>query len=216
MIRIMLVDDQTLMRDGLKTILDLEDDMEVIGVCDNGEKAFDMAKKLLPDVILMDIRMPVMNGVESVRLIKRTLPGIVVIMLTTFDDDDYIMEALHYGANGYLLKDIRADKLLEAIRDGVNGNILMPAAVAAKLVDRLSKINICSPPSGKESILDLSEREMEIAVLLAKGYSNKQIASELFITEGTTKNYISSIYNKINISDRTKAVLFLQQRLNVK
>jgi DNA-binding NarL/FixJ family response regulator len=216
MIRLLLVDDQTLMRDGLKTILDLEEDMEVIGTCDNGHTAYQLASELNPDVILMDIRMPLMNGVESVKLIKKEFPDIIVIMLTTFDDDEFIIEALSNGANGYLLKDINANKLIDAIRDGVNGTLLMPSIVAAKLAARLSSPLIPIKIQKQEMLLDLSEREIEIALLLIKGYSNKQIASELFITEGTTKNYISSIYSKINISDRTKAVLFLKESINLK
>ncbi|MBU5592026.1 response regulator transcription factor [Clostridium sp. MSJ-4] len=211
MIRVLIADDQTLMRDGLKTILDLEDDIEVVATCENGEQAIEQAIKLHPDVILMDIRMPVMNGVESVKKIKTSLPKIAVIMLTTFDDDEYIVEALSNGASGYLLKDIPADKLIEAIRDSLKGQLFIPTNIAAKLVAKLSH-----KESSKEILkkkLDLSEREIEVSSLLIEGHSNKQIAAKLFISEGTVKNYISNIYSKIGISDRTKAVLFLKENL---
>lgn len=215
MIRILIADDQTLMRDGLKTILELEDDMEVAGVCENGSRAFELCGELHPDVVLMDIRMPIMNGVESVKLIKKDYPEIAVIMLTTFDDEEYIVDALSNGACGYLLKDMSGDRLIDAIRDAVKGNLLIPSVIAAKLAARLAR-NTSQPQSNQlKTDLDLSERELEIASLLAKGYSNRQISSELYITEGTVKNYISSIYSKIDISDRTKAVLFLKSRLNV-
>ncbi|WP_032120636.1 response regulator transcription factor [Clostridium amazonitimonense] len=211
MIRVLIADDQTLMRDGLKTILDLEDDIEVVATCENGEQAIEQAIKLHPDVILMDIRMPVMNGVESVKKIKTSLPKIAVIMLTTFDDDEYIVEALSNGASGYLLKDIPADKLIEAIRDSLKGQLFIPTNIAAKLVAKLS-----NKENSKEVLkkkLDLSEREIEVSSLLIEGHSNKQIAAKLFISEGTVKNYISNIYSKIGISDRTKAVLFLKENL---
>jgi DNA-binding NarL/FixJ family response regulator len=216
MIKILIADDQTLMRDGLKTILDLEEDMEVIALCENGKSAYEMCKTAKPDVVLMDIRMPVMNGVESVKLIKKEMPHIVVIMLTTFDDEEYIIDALTYGANGYLLKEIKADKLLEAIRDSLNGGLMIPSVIAAKLAARLSR---SMEPQVQDIIptkLPLSDREMEIALLMAKGLTNKQISAQLYITEGTVKNYISSIYDKIEISDRTQAVLFLKKELHIK
>lgn len=209
-IRILIADDQVLMRDGLKTILNLEDDMEVVGTAKNGLEAFECAKMLCPDVILMDIRMPEMDGVESAKLIKKDSPKIVVIMLTTFDDDEYIIEALSGGANGYLLKDIPADKLIDAIHDGVNGNLLMPASVAAKLAARISKTASPKTPDSR-AISEFSDRELEIAKLLVKGLTNRQISAQLFISEGTVKNYISSIYSKIEISDRTQALIYLKE-----
>jgi DNA-binding NarL/FixJ family response regulator len=208
-IRILIADDQVLMRDGLKTILNLEEDMEVVGIAQNGLEAFETAKSLNPDVVLMDIRMPVMDGVESVKLIKKSIPKTVVIMLTTFDDDEYIIEALSFGANGYLLKNIPADKLIDAIRDGVRGNLLMPATIAAKLAARLSQ-NSFEKKVDNKLINELSERELEIAKLLVKGLTNRQISSQLYISEGTVKNYISSIYSKIEISDRTQALIYLK------
>ncbi|SUY47957.1 LuxR family transcriptional regulator [Clostridium putrefaciens] len=211
MIKVLIADDQTLMRDGLKTILDLEDDIEVIATAENGEIAFKRASELNPDVILMDIRMPIMNGVDSVKKIKSILPKVSVIMLTTFDDDEYIIEALSNGASGYLLKDMPAEKLIEAIRDSLKGQLFIPTNIAAKLISRLYEKETSKKTFKKD--LDLSERELQVSSLLIEGYNNKQISSKLFISEGTVKNYISNIYSKIGISDRTKAALFLKANL---
>lgn len=210
-IRILVADDQTLMRDGLKTIFELEDDMEVVGMAENGMQAYEMAGRLCPDIVLMDIRMPVMDGVESTRLIKKNYPSTIVIMLTTFDDDEYIIHALRFGANGYLLKDIQGNKLIEAVRDSASGNILIPSNIAAKLAARLSRMPPEQNHQDKGTISEFSGREMEIARLMVKGYNNRQIASVLYITEGTAKNYISSIYSKIGTSDRTNAVILLKE-----
>jgi DNA-binding NarL/FixJ family response regulator len=211
-IRILIADDQTLMRDGLKTILDLEDDIEVVGLAENGLQAYETAGVLQPDVVLMDIRMPVMDGVESTRLIKRDYPGIAVIILTTFNDDDYIIQALSNGASGYILKDIPGDRLIDAVRDGVKGNLIMPAQVAAKIAARLSLFSD-SKRDANISRQAFSDREREIISLLVKGFNNKQIATSLYITEGTVKNYISTIYSKIGISDRAKAVVYLKEAI---
>ena len=210
-IKVLIADDQTLMRDGLKTILELEEGIEVVGMAENGIQAYELTEKLGPDVVLMDIRMPLMDGVESTRIIKKNNPSIVVIMLTTFDDDEYIIQALQYGASGYFLKDIQGNKLIQAIRESVTGNMLMPSNIAVKLATRLSQISNNEPMSSKCNDLELSVREQEIAALMVKGYTNKQIASELCISEGTTKNYISIIYSKIGTNDRTKAVIFLRE-----
>jgi DNA-binding NarL/FixJ family response regulator len=212
-IRILIADDQTLMRDGLKTIFELEDDMEVAGVAKNGLEAYEMTAALRPDIVLMDIRMPVMDGVESVRLIKKDYPSTVVIMLTTFDDEEYIIRALQFGANGYLLKDIQGNRLIEAVRDGASGNMLMPSGIASKLAARLSQMPSDQNPQDRSVIPEFSERETEITRLMAKGYTNGQIASALHLSEGTVKNYISSIYSKIGTSDRTCAVIFLKDNI---
>jgi DNA-binding NarL/FixJ family response regulator len=212
-IRILIADDQTLMRDGLKTIFELEDDMEVAGVAKNGLEAYEMTAALRPDIVLMDIRMPVMDGVESVRLIKKDYPSTVVIMLTTFDDEEYIIRALQFGANGYLLKDIQGNRLIEAVRDGASGNMLMTSGIASKLAARLSQMPSDQNPQDRSMIPEFSERETEITRLMAKGYTNGQIASALHLSEGTVKNYISSIYSKIGTSDRTCAVIFLKDNI---
>lgn len=209
-IKILVVDDQTLMRDGLKTILEIEEDFEVVGVAEDGQQAYEMTAALRPDVVLMDIRMPRMDGVESTRLIKSKFPDTAVIVLTTFNEDEYIIQALSFGASGYLLKDIQADRLIEAIRDGARGTLLMPAPVAAKLASRLSDLNRSGWEHGIETMPVLSEREKEIARCLADGHNNRQISALLCITEGTVKNYISDIYSKIGTNDRNKAIEYLK------
>lgn len=213
-IKVLIVDDQSLMRDGLKTIIDLEPDMEVLGTCENGRVAIEKSKILLPDVILMDIRMSEVNGVEATKIIKNQSPNIKIIILTTFDDDEYIIDALSYGASGYLLKDIDGDKLINSIRDAYDGTLLMPATIAAKLVSKLNEANRIANNVNKAVDKDcyekLSEREIEVAKLMLEGLSNKEIAAELFITQGTVKNYISSIYGKIGVKDRANAVLFFR------
>ncbi|MEN6316839.1 MAG: response regulator transcription factor [Clostridiaceae bacterium] len=210
MIRVLLADDQALMADGLKTIIDLEEDMEVVATAGDGKTACELARRLRPDIALLDIRMPVMDGVESARMIKRDCPEIIVIMLTTFNDEEYIIRALSYGASGYLLKDIQADLLLKTIRNSASGNLFMMAPVAAKLSSGLSSICMSSGPSCMKT-LDFSDREKEIAGLIEKGMSNRQIASSLYLSEGTVKNYISGIYEKIGVNDRGKAVLELRK-----
>ena len=187
-IKILIADDQTLMRDGLKTILDLEDDMEVIDTAVNGRQAYEMTSLYKPDVVLMDIRMPEMDGVESTRLIKRDFPKTKVIMLTTFNDEEYIIPALSYGASGYLLKDIQGDKLIEVVRNGALGNMVMPAEVAEKLSQGLSNLSMESKKQNEMLIDSFSEREKEISLMIAEGLSNRQIATKLSITEGTVKN----------------------------
>jgi DNA-binding NarL/FixJ family response regulator len=204
--RILVADDQTLMRDGLKIIFDLEDDMEVIAVAENGEQALLLTQELHPDIVLMDIRMPVMDGVESTRLIKKQFPEVIVIILTTFNDEEYIIQALNFGASGYLLKDMPGERLIQAVRDSITGNLMMPSSVAAKLAGRLSDMR----KAETERIKELSEREIEIAKLIVSGKSNRDIANILYITEGTAKNYISAIYNKVGTNDRTKAIELLK------
>lgn len=207
-INVLLVDDQTIIRDGIKSILESNGDIKVVGEAGNGKDAYQRARELKPDVILMDIRMPEMDGVKATRHIKEDFPQIVVIVLTTFDDDEYIIKAMTYGASGYLLKDIGSEKLTQAIRDGVNGNIILPGRVAAKITSRLTQSH---PTQNEIKTSDFTERETEIIRLLTQGKSNKEIAATLYLTVGTVKNYISQIYLKIGVSDRANAVLFFKK-----
>lgn len=213
-IKILIADDQSLIRDGLKTVLELEKDFDVVGTAKNGIEACKMTEKLNPDILLLDIRMPEMDGVECIKVIKRKCPATKVIMLTTFNDDEYIIEALANEANGYILKDIEMDSLIEAIRDAAQGKMIMPPEVAAKLAQGLNKISTRKKEGAVlQADLGLSEREKEIAGMMIQGFTNRQISSALYISEGTIRNYISSIYSKINIGDRTQAVLFLKEHL---
>lgn len=209
-INIMIVDDQPLFRDGLKTVLDLEENLSVIATAANGKEALLLLNLITPpDLVLLDIRMPEMDGVETVKHIKQTYPELKVLMLTTFNDEEYVMEALANGANGYLLKDIEIEKLVEAIHDAIGEKMVIPPSVAAKLAQGLHKI---TPKKPSSALAELSEREKEIAVMLTQGFSNKQIAMALFISEGTIRNYISTIYSKIGVNDRTNAVLYFKNQ----
>jgi DNA-binding NarL/FixJ family response regulator len=183
MIRVLLADDQKILRDGLRALLQSAE-ISVIGDASNGREAVDMALSLKPDVILMDIRMPEMDGVEATRQIKQQLPQTVIIVLTTFDDDEYIIKAMTYGASGYLLKDIDSTRLIQAIRDGMDGNIILPGRIAAKITSHLSGIGQSSAQAD-----DFTEREIKIIRLLTAGRSNAEIAETLFLTTGTVKNY---------------------------
>lgn len=223
-IKVLIADDQSLMRDGLKMLLNMEDDIEVIGTAKDGRESVSLVDELNPDLVLMDIRMPNMNGVEATRIIKERYPGIIVLALTTFNDEEYIIDILNYGAKGYLLKDMDSEKLSQSIRDAFNGNFIMPSEVAVKLAQNISKNNssnelresshIPSPViNGIKAEFDFTQREMEIAAMLAQGFTNKQIASALYISEGTVKNNVSTIYSKIGISDRTAAAIFLKSKL---
>lgn len=210
-IRILIADDQPLMRDGLKTVIDLEKDFEVVGTARNGREAIHMADSLEPDIILMDIRMPELDGVESIKAIKERHPAVKVLMLTTFNDDEYILQALAAGASGYLLKDIEVDSLLESIRSACADHLVMPAAVAAKLAEGLKRIVAKRAGNPGLDRLCLTDREKEIARMLVQGFTNRQISAALYLSEGTARNYISAIYEKIGTSERTKAVLYLKE-----
>lgn len=216
MIKVMLADDQLLLREGLKTIIDLQDDMKVVCEAQNGSVAVSRMTETDIDVILMDIQMPEMNGVEATRIIKQTYPDVSVIILTTFDDDDYIIDALSNGADGYLLKDIDALHLVRAIQDAYNGVLTVPARIASKLAARISGRAGKDVKHKSESLteyFELTERERQIALLMVENLSNRQIAKKLFLSEGTVKNYISEIYSKLGTNDREQAVLLLSKKL---
>lgn len=223
MIRILLVDDQRLMREGMRTLLSLEPDLEVVGEACNGEQALRDALSLRPDVVLLDIRMPGMNGVEVTRRVRQALPQTRVLILTTFDDDDLVREALLEGAAGYLTKDLPAEEIADAIRKVQTGGVVIPPPIAAKVVAELSRRRPPPPagiptgtptgtPADQEPPAQLTEREREVLRLLAQGYSNKEIAETLYITEGTAKNHVSSIIDKLGLRDRTQAALWAVRR----
>lgn len=208
-IKLLLVDDQTLFVESLKTVLKTRaKDMTVIGVANDGPAALAMVAVEQPDIILMDVRMPGMNGVETTRQIKEKYPLIKVLMLTTFDDDDYVVEALKLGAVGYLLKDMPPAELIKAIREVHEGGVLISPKVAAKIVDKLvNPVKGRSPNSEQNSLAnELSNREKEVLRLLAQGLDNKEIAARLFIAEQTVKNHVSVIYSKLGVHDRVQAL----------
>jgi DNA-binding NarL/FixJ family response regulator len=204
---VILVDDQRLMRDGLHTLLDLEDGLEVAGEAGDGQSALDLYAAQAPDVVLMDVRMPGMDGVEATRRMLTRWPEAKVIILTTFDDDATIFEGLRAGALGYLLKDVSGKELASAIRKVATGGALIEPSVARKVLAEFSRLT--PQPTGQAAPLPepLSAREQEILGWMAKGLSNKEIALRLSLTEGTVKNYISVIFQKLGVQDRTQAAL---------
>jgi len=208
LIKIIIADDQRLMREGLKTILELEDDIEVLGTAANGREALELCRNHCPDIVLMDIRMPEMDGVEATKQITEGKMAASVIVVTTFDDDELIIKALKAGAKTYLLKDLPSEKLLSAIRATYRGDIVLQPEIAAMLVKRAS---LTGPESAagtdQHQAEKLTGREKEILALMAEGLSNSEIAGRLYLSEGTVKNLVSIIYGKLGTSDRTRAVL---------
>lgn len=218
MIRVLIADDQALIRDGLQTIIEMEDDMEVAGVAEDGHEACELTVRLKPDLVLMDIKMPRMNGIESTRWIKKHVPDTVVLILTTFAEEQYIIDGLAGGAAGYLVKDLSAEKIVSSIRDALKGQIMLPASIAAKLSARLSYLSgtlesVIDTDRMKSEDIHFTEREKEIILLMVEGKNNHEIAGILFMGVGTVKNYISIIYQKIGTNDRTKAILLLKEKI---
>jgi DNA-binding NarL/FixJ family response regulator len=207
-IRVLLVDDQALFREGLETLLSVYDDIQVVGQAGNGREAVDIATKVRPDVVLMDVRMPVLDGVRTTSLLKKAQPRCKVIVLTTFDDDEYIFEALRSGAVGYLLKDVASVQLVEAIRSAARGESVLEPSVAAKVITEFTRVSSMVPSIQMDHLIEpLSEREVEILACIASGASNKEIANQLHIAEGTVKNHITHILGKLSVRDRTQAAL---------
>jgi DNA-binding NarL/FixJ family response regulator len=198
LIQILLVEDQTLMRQGLKTILDLEPGLRIIGEASDGESGVRLALELRPDVILMDVQMPNLNGVEATAQLCREWHEAKVIILTTFDRDDYVYQGVRAGALGYLLKDTPANRLIETIRRVHAGEIFIQPEIASRALREMMR------PTASNAE-PLSEREREVLVLLAQGASNKDMAEKLFITEGTVKNHVSNILAKLQAENRTQA-----------
>ena len=205
-IKVMLVDDEQLIRSGLKIMLETYPDIEVIHQAGNGREAFECCKIEVPDVVLMDIRMPVSTGIEGTKLIKEAYPEVKIVMVTTFQDTEYIVEAMQYGASGYLLKDSSYEAIYDGIKVALSGKVVMDATVSEKLVMQpkasttIEKTDISS--------FGLTEREIELIRLVSQGLNNKEISEALFLSEGTVKNNISTILSKLALRDRTQLVIF--------
>jgi DNA-binding NarL/FixJ family response regulator len=207
-IRVLLVDDQALFREGLETLLSVHKDIQVVGQAGNGQEAVEVAARVQPHVVLMDVRMPFLNGVGATRRLKNVLPQCRVIVLTTFDDDEYVFDALRAGAVGYLLKDVASAQLVEAIRAAARGQSILEPSVAAKVIAEFTRVSSMVPLAQMEQLMEpLSERELEILGLIARGSSNREIAEQLFIAEGTVKNHVTHILGKLGVRDRTQAAL---------
>ncbi len=208
MIRVLLVDDQRLMREGLRILLELEPDIRVVAEAENGLQALEAYEQHRPDVVLMDIRMPEMDGVQATRRLLSEHPEARVLILTTFDDDAYVLEGLRAGALGYLLKDASREELAAAIRTVAAGGALFAPQVAHKALNALQQVSTPPPP---DLIEPLTEREREILRLMAQGLSNRQIAQRLHLAPGTVKNYVSRILAKLGVKDRTQAALWARE-----
>ena len=206
-IKILLVDDQPLFREGLSTLLSVHPDLEVVGEAANGAEAIRLARSLLPLVVLMDLQMPVLDGVAATRRLQEEQPNCRVIVLTTFDDDELVFDGLRAGAVGYLLKDAPSEKLAEAIRVAARGETFLQPSVAAKVVAEFARLSRKTVTTTNPVIEPLSEREIEILRLIAQGASNREIAGTLFLAEGTVKNHVTSILGKLEARDRTQAAL---------
>jgi len=205
MIRILLADDQDLVTNGLKALLSLEDDLEVVGEARNGEEVLQKINPLQPDIILMDIRMPIMDGVATTKKISEYFPEIKVLMLTTFDDDEYVLQALQFGAKGYLLKDTPTEELARVIRAVNQGYSQLSPGILQKLMSRVKPQLSSQMPNHWEV---LTPREKEILKLIATGASNKEIAERLYLSLGTVKNHVTNILRRLELRDRTQAALF--------
>ena len=206
-ITILLVDDQPLFRESLHAYLDLQPGYRVVGEAADGEEALQLAAALQPQVVLMDMRMPGMDGVEATRRLHASHPACRVIVLTTFDDDEYVFEALRAGAAGYLLKDSQPEKLFEAVQAAARGESFLQPSVAAKVVAEFARMAQQAPARPAPLPEPLTSRELEILRLLAAGHSNREIANRLYITEGTVKNHVTDILGKLGVHDRTQAAL---------
>ncbi|MBB2940661.1 DNA-binding NarL/FixJ family response regulator [Actinoplanes lutulentus] len=204
MIRVLLADDQRLFREALAMLLSVQDDIQVVGEAADGAQAVELAGRASPDVVLMDLRMPVMDGPTATRHIRTNHPRVQVIALTTFDDDADVFSAIRAGAIGYLLKDASSERLMEAVRAAVRGESVLEPGVAAKLVLRVAQL---PTPAPDPLIAPLSGRELDVVRLLAGGRSNREIAAALFLAEGTVKNHVTSALSKLGARDRTQAAL---------
>ncbi len=206
-IRVLIVDDHTVVRDGLTTMFEREREFTVVGQAKNGLQAVEMARAVRPDVILMDLRMPELDGVEAMRRIGAEAPATRFIVLTTYDSDEYIFDAIEAGAKGYLLKDASREDLFQAVRAVHRGESLIQPGVAARVLDRFSEL---SRRAGDVAVL--SEREVEVLKLMARGGANKEIAASLSISESTVKTHVANIFQKLDVNGRTEAVTEALQR----
>lgn len=208
MIRLLLVDNQKLVCQGLKAMLTLESDLEVVGVANNGQTAVEQVEMLQPDVVLMDIRMPVMDGREATRIICQRFPNTKVLVVSTFDEDDYIVHAIKAGAKGYLLKDMPVEELAQAIRLVDRGYTQMGPGLMEKMVDGiLDSVKVETEPVEPE-LTQLTPRELDVLNLIGVGSTNREIAQQLYITEGTVKTHLTHIFNRLNLRNRSQLAIY--------
>jgi DNA-binding NarL/FixJ family response regulator len=210
-VRVLLCDDQALVRSGFRMVLEARDDMEVVGEAENGAGALELAARCRPDVILMDVRMPVMDGVEATRRLAGTGTSARIVILTTFDSDEYVYEALRAGASGFLLKDVQPAQLVDAVRVVARGEALLAPTVTRRLLDRFAHTLPAGSRTAPAALAELTERELEVLTLLASGLSNAELAERLFLSETTVKTHVSSILRKLGLRDRVQAVVLAYQ-----
>lgn len=212
MIKVLITDDQYILAEGIKTVLETSPEITVTGIAGNGVKCLEAIEKEKPDVVLLDIRMPVMNGVIATREIKNRYPEIKVLILTTFDDSEYILDAINYGASGYLLKDINAASLIDAVINACKGELILPTGIAKKIT-AAAKMVASDKEIKLKKAFQLSDRETEITLMLYENFNNRQIAAALDISEGTVRNYISGIYIKLAAANRAQAIEVIDKTL---
>lgn len=211
MTRIVIADDQALFREGLRTLLSIRPDMDVVGEAANGEEAVALVEALRPNVVLMDLRMPKVDGVQATARIRERWPEVPVLVLTTFDDDANLFGALKAGAAGYLLKDVSSETLISAIQAAARGESFLQSTVTGRVVAAFARLMESGGPRAEALVLPLSPREREIVSLLGSGASNKEIADRLNLAEGTVKNHVTSILTKLDVRDRTQAAIRARQ-----
>ena len=212
-IKVMVVDDQAILAEGIKSILETDAELEVVAIASDGFDALEKMSKTPADVVLMDIRMPNMNGVVATQRIKAEYENAKVVVLTTFDDSDYILSAINNGASGYLLKDIGSAALIDAVKNAHKGDTILPAKIARRIADAAKTVASDREIKLKRAF-SLSEREVEIALMMYEGFTNRQISSALKLGEGTTRNYISTVYVKTNTGSRVEAVKAIKEVLS--
>jgi DNA-binding NarL/FixJ family response regulator len=206
-VRVLLADDQALFREALATLLGARPEVQVVGEAGDGFQALQRSADLRPDVVLMDLHMPVLDGIAATRRLRAEQPEVRVLALTTFDDDEDVFEALRAGALGYLLKDVSSDRLVEAVLAAARGESVLQPSVAAKVVARLAQLDAAPRSRPQPLVVPLSDRELDVLRLLADGRSNREIAGELFLAEGTVKNHVTNVLAKLGARDRTQAAL---------
>ena len=206
-VRVLVVDDQALFREALATLLGARPEVEVVGEAGNGHQALERAAALQPVVVLMDLHMPVLDGIAATRRLTVEQPGVRVLALTTFDDDEDVFAALRAGALGYLLKDVSSDRLVEAVLSAARGESVLQPSVAAKVVARFAQLDDAPRSRPQPLVVPLSDRELDVLRLLADGRSNREIAAALFLAEGTVKNHVTNVLGKLGARDRTQAAL---------
>ena len=209
MVRVLICDDQTVVREGLAAILSTDPEIEVVGLAGDGREALDLVAETSPDVVLMDLKMPGLNGVQATQRLSREYPTVYVLVLTTFADDAWVLDSIRAGASGYLLKDTRRDELVAAIKGTAQGKSFLDPSVAGKVMQRVATM----PAATSQPTLEaFTERELDVVRLLAEGHSNPEIARRLHLAPGTVRNYVSVILQKLGVSDRTQAAVVALKR----